>query len=1058
MRFNKSIRGKALAVCLLASSLSYVAIAANESAYSPSALQARQVGNVKVSGQVFDENNVPVAGAFVVEVGTANGTSTDAEGKFTLVVKNGSSVNVSYLGYVSETVTVNGPSSFSIVLKPDDEYLNESVVIGYGSVKRANLTGAVSKMTSEAIKDRPIANIGEAFQGQIAGVYSSAASGGQPGEDLTLRIRGINTINGSTSPLIVIDGMIRSNMSDLNPADIASITVLKDGSSTAIYGSRGGNGVILIETKQGSGKPSVTLDVYYGIQTAERKMDLQEGYEYVAQQMYVRNLQHLRKGGSMSDPMSARAAADRIPEWWLTKDTFTDWQSEVLRVAPMKNYQVSASNSSDIGSIYISAGHLDQDGIVVGSDYKKTNGRVNGSLNINKWMKVGMNIGVSRSVRNTAGGGGKESALHHAIIHSPLVGRDDATRDNGIPSSTEVGEIFPSPYLRLVQITDQYEYTRINASVWGEVTLMDGLKFKSTYNNTYDARKYEYFLPGNINRNGYLTEGDSSSYRYDYWTVLNTLTYDKMFGKHHVGAVLGQSAERENTFSIGAAATGWPYENLITLNLANTPLEATTQKSSNSHLSVFARVSYDYADKYLLSASIRRDGSSRFYKTNKWATFPSVSVGWKINKEAFLKDVEWISLLKVRAGYGTAGNDYIGGDFPYVAGLGTYDTVWNGALVSGAAASNIECKDLRWETLISKTVGIDFSAFKNRLQVNLDYYVNDTGDLLFNAPLMYTTGFSSQKENLGKVRNSGVELDLTSVNIDKKDFTWTSKLTLSHNKNKVVDMGGQKTMNTSSWGQQYRTEVGKPLSQFIAYKTIGLLTADCFDATGNATVPILAGQEEGNYRYQDTNKDGKITPDDMVVCGSSHPDFVYGFTNKFNYKNFELSVLVQGQVGGDILYIGGRHNNLGNSGRNSYRHWLTSYKPDFEALYGAGENPVPVEYCKKHGIDMSWDGKTPFAFGQSGGGVADDNRIFDASYLRIKNITLSYNLPKSILEKVNIKGAKVYASMDNVYIFTDYIGYTPESNTSGNSTTVLGVDYSTYPLSRRIVFGASLTF
>ncbi|MCR5520093.1 MAG: TonB-dependent receptor [Bacteroidales bacterium] len=1041
----------------MASSLS---LAANSATISSTAqpVLAQQGDIVKVSGQVLDENSVPVVGAYVTEVGTANGTTTDANGKWALTATVGSTLEVSFLGYVTETVTVNGAGNITLVLKQDNEFLNESVVIGYGSVKKANLTGSVSKITSEAIQDRPIAQIGEIFQGQIAGVYSSAASGGQPGEDLTLRIRGINTINGVSSPLYVIDGVPRDNMSDLNPSDIESIQVLKDASAGAIYGSRGGSGVILIETRKGTGKPTVTFDAYYGVQSPERTMDLQDGYEYVAQQMYIRNLNHLRKGGSMSDPMSARAAADRIPDWWATKDSFTDWQSEVLRAAPIQNYQVSAATKNDQGAIFMSAGYLDQKGILVGSDYTKANARINGSLNVNKKLSVGINLGVSRSVRNMAGGGGKESALHHAIIHSPLVDRDAATRDNGIPSSTEVGEIFPSPYLRLVQITDQYEYTRINAAVWGEYEIIKDLKFKSMYSKTYDGRKYEYFLPGNINRNGYKSEGDSNFYRIDDWTFQNTLTYDKQIGKHSFSALLGQSAEKNSYFVISAAATGWTYENLRTLNLAPTPTTASTSATAWTNLSFFGRFNYNYDEKYLFTASLRRDGSSRFGANHKWGLFPSFSAGWKINKEEFMKDIDWISLLKVRAAWGKAGNDNMGSDYPSVAALGTYTTVWNGNLVSGAAPSNMPNPDLVWEATKSTNFGVDFAALRNRVQLNVDYYINNTENLLFGMPLPYTTGFTSYTTNIGNVKNSGFEIDINTINIATKDFSWKTSVNLSHNKNEVTDMGGQEVIDKTSWGQKYRTEIGKPLSQFLAYKTIGLLTSDCFDATGTATVPILAGQEEGNYRYQDTNKDGKITADDMVVCGNNFPDLTYGITNSFSYKNFTLSVLIQGQVGGEILYIGGRHNNLGNSGRNSYRHWLTSYKPDFEAKYGAGNNPVPVEYCKKHGINMEWDGETPFAFGQSGGGIADDNRIFSTTYLRIKNISLSYTVPEKILKKVAIKGAKIYTAMDNVYIFSDYIGYTPESNTNGSGATRMGVDYSTYPLSRRLIFGASLTF
>ena len=378
MHFIKTIPigGKALAMCMLISSLLAAAPAGASTATQTTSL-GQQEGVVKVSGQVLDENGIPVGGAYVSVVGTANGTTTDAEGKWTLNVPKGSTLEFSFLGFVTETVTVTGPGSITLVLKQDSEFLDEIVVVGYGSVKKANLTGSVAKISQDAMKDRPIATIGEAFQGQIAGVYSSAAAGGQPGEDLSIRIRGINTINGSSRPLYVIDGVPRDNMSDLNPSDIASVQVLKDASSSAIYGSRGASGVVLIETKQGTGKPTVTFDAYYGFQSPERTMDLQEGYEYVAQEMYIRNVNHLRAGGSMKDPMSSRQAANQIPSWWLTTDSFTNWQKEVLRTAPIQNYQVSASAKGDWGSVYMSAGYMDQSGILVGSEYNKANGRVN---------------------------------------------------------------------------------------------------------------------------------------------------------------------------------------------------------------------------------------------------------------------------------------------------------------------------------------------------------------------------------------------------------------------------------------------------------------------------------------------------------------------------------------------------------------------------------------------------------------------------------------------------------------------------------------------------------
>ena len=1051
--------GKMMAACMLVSSLSLSAtVSANNAEYTEAAKAVLQADKITVTGVVFDENNLPVIGANITEVGTTNGIITDFDGNFSLNVAKGSSIQISYIGYQTQTIKVTGTQKLVINLEVDRQSLDEVVVVGYGSVKKQNLTGSVSKITDDAMTERPIATLGEAFQGQLAGVSSASSGGGLPGSELSIRIRGINTINGTSNPLYVIDGVPRDNMSDLNPSDIASIQVLKDASSTAIYGSRGASGVILIETKQGKGKPSVTFDAYYGFQNAERTMDLMEGPEYVAFNMYRRNLAHLREGGSMSDPMSARKSANRIADWWTTTTEFTNWQQEMFQSAPIQNYQASASAKGDMGSIFFSVGYLDQEGIIVGSDYNKINARLNASLNISKNFRIGLNMGTSRSVQNTGGGGAKESPIHHALMQSPLVGLDEATRDQGIPSQDEVGVAYVNPYLRAKNTLDQNEYTRINAAIWAEYDIMEGLKFKTQYSNTYDGFKNEYFVPGYINYNSAKTQGSSDASRTDSWTLQNTLTYDKTIAEKHVfNFLLGQSAEKQSYYGISATATDWPYDNLNTLNLAATPTEASTSKTAYTNASFFGRVSYNFDEKYLLTASVRRDGSSRFGRNSKWGTFPAVSAGWKINEEAFLKDVDWISLLKLRASWGKAGNDNIGGNYPSVAALGTYTTSWNNALVSGAAPSNMPNVDLQWEATKSLNFGFDFSAFQNRLQVNVDYYINNTDNLLFSMPIPQTTGFGSYTTNIGSVRNTGIELDITSHNINKGDFKWTTNLNLSHNKNEVTDMGGQKELIVTSWSQRYKTEIGKPLSQYLAYKTDGFLTKDCFDANGKAIVPILAGQEEGNPRYVDQNGDGKITADDQVVCGNNLPDVTFGFTNKFSYKNFELSVLLQGQLGGEVMYIGARHNDIA-SDRNTYKHWLNSYKPDFEALYGPGENPIPEEYIKKHGIDMSWDGKTGYAFGQSGGGMADDRRIYDATYLRIKNITLSYTLPKSLLNKTLLSSARIYGSVDNVYTFTDYPGFTPESNTNGSGATRMGVDYSTYPLSRRFIMGVNLVF
>jgi len=1025
----------------------------------------QQVGN-KITGTVVDGTGEPVIGANVIQKGAnTNGTITDADGKFSLNIPKNASFVVSYIGFISQEIQVAGKSSFKIVLVENAKALDEVVVVGYGSVKKSNLTSAVSKITDEAMKDRPITMMSEAFQGQLAGVQAQATGGGIPGQEFVIRVRGLNSINGDSSPLYVIDGVPRDNMKDINPTDISSIQVLKDASATSIYGARGGNGVILIETKKGAGKPAVTFEGYYGFQNAEKLLDLESGPEWVAYNMYKRNCEYLRAGGKMSDPMSARPVNYQIPDSWASTTDFTDWQKEVLRSAPIQNYQASASAKGDIGNIYFSAGYMDQEGIIKYTDYNKINTRLNASMNISKKLRVGVNLGAVVSDQELAGsnsGNGKESAVHHAMMISPMMKTTEGTRDWGTPSYLNVGDVYPNPVQQLKYTTDDTKYTRLNASVWGELDILKGLQFKSQYSYNYDGMAYEFFQPGNVTyNNGYVTKGNSNSSTTRDWTIQNTLTYDRAFGSHHINLLAGQSAESQKYFYLYGEATGWPYESIETLNVASTPMTASSKRSTYTNASFFGRVSYDFNEKYLLTASIRRDGSSRFGSNTKWGTFPSFSAGWKINEESFLKNVDWISLLKLRAAWGTSGNDRIGistdmavKDYPSVALLSTYNTSWNNTLASGVAASNIANNNLQWESTKSLDFGLDFYAFNNRLQMNFDFYTNKTDNLLFSVPIPYTTGFSSYTTNIGSIRNSGFEIDITSRNLTGP-FGWETNLNLSHNRNKVLDMGSIESFTVSSYDAKFITKVGGPISQFYCYRTDGYLTSDCFDSNHKATVPILSGQEEGNYKYVDQNGDGTINSSDLVAYGNNLPDVTYGLTNRFSFKNFELSVLLQGQLGGDIEFLGGRHNDCATGGRRQFSRWVQCYKPDYVARYNSGD-PMPYDYLNAHNIDMSWDGETPSIFGISS--TNDDKRIYDATYLRIKNITFTYNLPKSIFQNTILSSAKIYVSLDNLKTFDNYRGFTPESNSFGNGTTKLGVDYSTYPLSRRCILGVNIVF
>ncbi|MDR1153450.1 MAG: TonB-dependent receptor [Bacteroidales bacterium] len=1015
------------------------------------------VQGITVTGTVTDEAGEPTPGVNVVIKGTATGVVTGFDGKYSINVPNRDAALVfSFMGYATQELVVGNRTDIDIVMSEDVQEIEEVVVIGYGSVKKQNLTTSVSKIDSKALENRPISNLGEAFQGQLAGIRAQSSSG-VPGEDLVIRIRGVNTINGDSSPLYIIDGVPRDNMSDLNPSDIASIQVLKDAAATSIYGARGGNGTIVIETKTGTGKPTVTLDAYYGMQVSEKAIDMMSPKQWITYNAWRRNVEWLDSGGSMSDPMEMRPADLQIPDTWFTLEG-TDWQDVITQRGSIRNYQLSASGKNDLGSIFFSGGYFDQEGIIRETYFKRFNFRLNASLNIGKKVKVGVNIAPSFANQDKRESEGKEMVIHQALLISPLVGIDQATVEWGFP--TGLGSTYVNPIERLKHTTDRTKTSRILSSVWGEAELLEGLKFRTQFSYNQDVKNYEYFQPKNNNNN--TTFGNSNSGTWSGWIIQNTLTYDVNIKKdHHINLLAGQSAEENNIYRIYATNSGWEFESLETLNLATNPTRAETTRDTYSSASFFGRATYEYKDKYLLTASMRYDGSSRFGANNKWGAFPSVSAGWKLNEETFLNSVNWISLLKIRASWGTSGNDRIG-YYDYMAKLGKYNTSWNNGIILGMAPSNIENPDLQWESTQTTNLGFDFSGFNNRVQLNFDYYVNKTDHLLFSIPVPRTSGFTSYRTNLGSVKNRGWEIDLTTHNITG-GFKWATSINLSGNKNEVTDMGGLTQSVSGNYDGQFLTKVGEPVSTFYLYHTNGLLTGDDFVLDGNdrvvsAKVPILAGQRPGNQRFVDQpteehpDGDGIINSSDLAPYGSNLPDLMYGITNRFSWKGFELSILLQGQIGGKVLFLMQRQVDVGAGGINQTTRWLRQWKPDYEKYYGGRGNPVPDYY----GIDMSWDGETYGVYGTNNNNT--DWRVYDATFLRIKNVTLSYAIPNSFLGKIRIKGMRVYFSADNLKTFTDYPGANPETNTGGNNNTQMGVDYSTYPLSKRYTLGLNLTF
>lgn len=1033
-----------------------------------------------VKGTITDEKGESIIGANVIIIGSKIGTITDVNGIFTVNVTNHDLLKISYIGYETKEVSVKNETHLNIILKEDSKRIEEVVVIGFGSVKKSNLTTAVSKIGTDAIAGRPFTTLSEAFTGQIAGVKSQISSG-VPGDDAQITIRGINSLNTASTPLYVIDGVISETMNDVNPGDVASIQVLKDAAATSIYGARGSNGVILIETKQAkSGTPTVSFEATYGVQQADRLPQTMTAKEWLAYNIWWINANYLSKGGinNMSIPNKLRPTGDQIPEAWLANPqsdvadwslnpnvTQTDWVGSILRTAAVQSYQLSASGKSKTGSIYASGGYLSQDGIIKFTGFQRINFKINGTLNISDKLTIGINVAPTISNQQSGQAQGKDNAIINAMQYSPLMSMNSGTRDLGFDPN------YPNnvnPYWKLKSTTANKSDNRTNSSVWLEYKIIKGLVFKSIYNNNFRNTVYEYFIPGNVvapnAAGGQVSSGNSYSETYNNWGIQNTLSFDKIFGeKHTISLMAGQSADNVDIYRATVAATGFPLENVTTLNVATTPVTAQTIRHDVRTASFFGRATYNYADKYLLTTSIRYDGSTRFGPSNRWGLFPSISGGWKINEENFLKNIpnftNIVSLLKLRASWGMAGNDQIGYN-EYLSTFSVTNGVYGGQAQSGMYPNNYANPDLKWESTESKDFGFDLSMFKNRVQFNLDHYINTTRNMLYQLQIPATTGFSTMRTNLASVENYGLEAELTTVNISKKNFQWTTTLNLSNNQNKVLYLGGNDNLITTAWYSYFITQLGGPVSQFYVFETNGLLTKNDFgvgpDGSYNKNqplVPIMTGQIPGNVKFVDTNKDGAITDDDRVAQGSNDPDLVFGLTNRFSYKGFELTVFLQGQLGGDVYYLATRNINYGKRQNNMLVGWLNCYKETYK-----GGDPIPYEL----GVDMSWDGSTPNPWGIGANGVNEntgtDQWIYDASYLRIKNINLSYTIPTTFLKKLHINQARVYTSIENLYTFSKYVGNPDVNSYAPNNPLVRGVDYSTYPLTKKYTLGINVTF
>ena len=1008
-----------------------------------------------LTGKVVDAKGEPIIGATVVVKGTANGGITDVDGHFSLsgVPVNGT-VTVSYIGYQDYHASVKGKNTLAVTLLEDAKQLDEVVVIGYGTLSKARVTGSIASLSSKQIEDMPVTSFEQAIAGQMPGVQVMQQSG-TPGSGSSIKIRGVSSITAGTSPLIVIDGypITADNTATLlNPEDIETIQVLKDASSAAIYGSRGANGVIVVTTKMGKeGKTNVNAKAYFGVQTVANKIDMMDGYEYANFIATARNNYwvDLNPGvNKVTDDNSVRVKKARIPDYivpYLNGEsglTNTDWQDEVFQTAAIQQYDISVSGGNKKLSHYTSASFIKQDGVIKNSDFQRFSARSNIQAKINSRVSLDLSLAPSYSSSS------KISEKNHKqdglvllmAIANPLARayNDDGSIMYGdqIALGNAWGtSIIESPLAIAKSVKDDISQFRMLGNANLSVKILDGFKFKSHFGAEYSNVREDYFRPsylGDYNiKAPTLAKGKYWNSQTTNWITENTLNYDRDFGKHHLDVLVGVSAQKQKTMVASMNAANYPNDNVTTLN-AGVVNEGSTTESVWTLVSYFGRINYNYQNKYLLNASIRWDGSSRFGKNNRYGCFPAVSLGWRMKEENWLKDVDALSDLKLRVSYGKTGNFQID-DYGSYSLLQSNNYIFNGVVVNGLAPSTSPNPDISWEKTDQWNAGIDIAFLKNQLSFSADYYNSTTDGLLLDVPVPAASGFSSSLQNIGKLQNNGIEFALKG-DFDFNGFKWEPSLNFSLNRNKVKALGPNQEQIISS---DNITKIGEPIGNFYGYNILGVYKSQ----EDLDKYPHLSTAKIGTYIYEDISgadgaPDGKITDADRKILGNYNPDYTIGFYNSFNYKNFDLSFMVQCVQGVEIFNSAKvfllNAEGWGNGTKDFYNNFFSEANPNGKY---ARPSVSTSDKLYEHSSYM----------------------VEDGSFIRFKNITLGYSFPKTLITKAGIRGLRIYVTAQNPFTITNYSGYNPEVSSNSDPLTP-GVDYGAYPTNKTIAFGLNVNF
>ncbi len=990
--------------------------------------QARTVSSTKnISGVVKDETGEPVIGANVVVKGTTNGTVTDMNGRYSLEVPEGGVLQISYIGYNTQEVKVGSGDVVNVSLREDSEALDEVVVIGYGTVKKSDLTGAVGSVQMKDVSQVGITSADRALQGQIAGVQVNARTG-QPGESMMIRVRGSNSLAGGNEPLYVIDGMPVEKMnSDINPEDILSMEVLKDASSTAIYGSRGANGVVMITTKRGrTGDTVLEYNGYVGVSSLRKKLDLLGKDDYIAM---VNEVSQNDGNGIAITPEQAAMLPNN------------DWQDLAYQTALTHSHQVSVSGGTDKTKLYSSLNYMNQEGIIKGSDYNRFALRINGDQKLARNLSLNASIAYSYGTQNTANSNadGWGAIAYTAMVMAPIQEIRDADGKYTNFSGTPWGGTNP------VGMAELYKNKTVNSRLLANMSLIyeiiDGLTFRVNAGAEVNAGSSDRYIPIGLSAGGKL-DGDASKSKSNYYTIINEniLTYDKRFNKDHALNLMGGVTFQTYQYNdLGGSGTGFLRDVYETNNLgvASTPGTPSSGYSDYRMASFLGRANYNLMERYLLTVTARYDGSSKFSKNHKFAFFPSAALAWRLSEENFMQDIDWLSNLKLRASIGQTGNQSIS---PYqtFARLGTSGPIFGDGKDIGFGLSSMANDDLKWETTTQTDIGVDFGFFSNRLNIGFDYYWKQTRDLLYNATLPPSSGYSSMLRNLGRIDNKGFEISINTINMKGK-VNWTTNLNITSNRSIVKDLGsdvyGNKIQRIDApigGGNWFPLFVGKAPFQLYGYEIEGIYQTD-----EEARLNGEATKKAGDYRYKDTDGKAGITTGDKTIIANTQPKFTFGLTNIINWNNFELSFLLIGSVGGDIV------NEFNKSITNIGGTW--NIRKDVWENHWTPENPN-AKYAR-----ASVATKDYLAFG-------DPSSVWveNGSYLRFKDIKLAYTLPSQWFAGSRKPNISVYLSGQNLITITSYSHYDPEA--SWTSSAVNGWDRGVYPSAKSFTLGLQVKF